>query len=172
MNDEKFQILITPHSQCRIGFLNEIAQAKSEVWSYTISEHIQWIETRLAPDDLHITIRFSENIVAYASLINIDLTVEGNNMISAFGLSSIFSVKRNEGLGTFLAAVATDYISYKRVAGLLFCKPKLVGFYEKNNWVQFQVENLECAFNLHEIAAMVTPNLKSASQLKYCGDEF
>jgi hypothetical protein len=166
-----FELKVIPHAEITTETLNEIIRIKSVAWSYSHSEHMDWINNNLKNTDFHVLLQKENKAVAYLNLVTIEITIDKVNH-QAIGIGNVCSLEKGKGYGKELMKLTTHYVLQNNKIGLLFCKKKLMGFYRKHGWKPMERKQLNVTFESFNIETMITNYKHNFSHLRYDGRAF
>ena len=166
-----FQYKLIQHSDLSQNELEEIIQVKSVVWPYQFEKQIEWINLNLKDSDYHLLLFDEARAVAYLNLIDIELMID-NFTHKALGVGNVCSIEKWKGYGSKLMTQVNSQIINYNLPGLLFCKQRLVSFYEKSEWRIIAKSSLELIFDNKEVETMIFNSGKPFSKLTYSGSAF
>ena len=137
----------------------QIAELKNQHWAYGIESQLEWIDNNIRCEDFHLLGYINNNeegrfLCAYLTMQRIQGEI--NNAKQEFtGIGGVCVSKKYEhsGFGSALIQEANNVIASNKTIGLLLCKDKLVGFYNRNGWELIKpscvfVEGKEFKFNV------------------------
>lgn len=127
--------------------LKDVIKIKSVAWPYSFEEQVLWMENNLTQNDLHVLLLERDKPIAYLNLLNIEVLINSQKF-HALGIGNVCAAKPRMGYGSILMDKVSDFVHMNNYIGLLFCKAKLVPFYEKFNWNIVQIRDLE-DMNVH-----------------------
>ena len=128
------KLQIVQHKNITTEQLNDICTVKQVAWIFNKERQLDWIEKNLDSSDLHC-ILYNEtfDVIAYLNLINITLELN-RTMIEGYGIGNVCSRYPKQGIGIALMDLVKKYLVTENKIGMLFCKEKLISFYEKTGW--------------------------------------
>ena len=166
-----FVLKILVQSEIGQNDLFDIISVKSVAWPYTYEMQLKWINENLNASDLHLLLQEDSKTVAYLNLINIEIEINDINFKS-FGIGNVCSAEKGKAYGNELMILTNQYIKENQKTAILFCKPELVCFYEKYDWLTIEKDKLKLAFDNRNIVTMGF-NIDCNLQLfKYSGNTF
>lgn len=163
-------IRIIKHKDLTPALLEMVCKIKSTSWNYSLNEQKHWIAENIKEEDLHILLMKDEEYVAYLNLIQIKLKINGNNN-EAYGVGNVCAAEKNKGFGMELMKLTNKFLLDEKRIGLLFCKPNLIKFYRKVDWVLLKNSQLELAFEKKNILAFMF-NFESIEKVQFSGKSF
>lgn len=127
------------HSECSMELLNDICQLKSQHWSYSLQEQLNWINANLSKEDIHLILKEKEHIIAYLNITKGKFQIDNSLEKDFFGIGNVCVDKNNlkQEYGFLIMKIAEFYIRKNKGIGLLLCKEENILFYKKNNWIMF-----------------------------------
>lgn len=136
------KLIFVKHKNLSDSLLQSICEIKSSAWDYSIDEQKKWINDNIKDLDIHVLLKVDEDYVSYLNLVNIELLDGSNKLIDALGIGNVCSRFQNKGYGTKLIKGVNLYLTSRNKMAILFCKEKLINFYEKNNYkLKNKIEN-------------------------------
>lgn len=166
-----FELKVITHCEVGQNDLNQIIKVKSLAWPYTYQMQIKWMNENLNGSDLHLILNKDSKTVAYLNLINIDLRIN-NKECQSFGIGNVCSAENGKGYGNELMKLTNRFIKEDNKPGLLFCKPSLVGFYEKFYWAVIEKNKLKLKVNNMNFETMYFNIAPDLQLLEYYGHTF
>ena len=157
-------VTFVSHREVNYWQLIEIAKLKSLSWKYSIDSQIEWIEKNTNPWDIHLLI----DNVAYCHLTPVILHID-NELKIGLGIGSVCTLEPGKGYGQRLMNEINQYLGNK--PGLLFCRERVVKFYEKYNWQVVDKSKLLMLIN-DDIFTTMIYNVKEYESIKYEGRLF
>jgi predicted GNAT family N-acyltransferase len=161
-----YNLKVIQHADMTNNELNQIIKIKSVVWPYPYEKQLEWLNTNLKESDLHLILLKNNNTVAYLNLIDIELEID-KKLFNAFGVGNVCAIEKGKGYGNILMKNTNQYIIEKKRVGLLFCKKKLVDFYEKFDWIWVDKKKMALTFDNSNIETMIFSNTKINSVLVF-----
>lgn len=151
--------------------LDEIIRIKSIAWPYSYEKQVEWINNNLKDTDIHLLLLEDNKIVAYLNLIPNVLLLD-DNVYHILGVGNVCSIERGKGFGVELMRQTNQLISEENKIGLLFCKPSLVYFYNKNGWIVIEKFRLNLLIDNKNIETMIFNNILPFRMLTFTGRTF
>jgi len=143
-NNDQLVVRIIKHEDIDSSMIDRITKLKRQYWNYPYDSQISWLNTNLAFDDVHLCITDKDEILmSYLNLININITLD-SKQFKVIGIGNV-CVDKNYvgiGMGKVLMSIVEYYLKGQGKVGILLCKNRLVGFYEKTNWHVMKKSNL------------------------------
>lgn len=122
------------HQDIKKKDLAQVVDIKAKVWPYSIDKQYEWIADNINKRDIHVLLREEEGLIlAYLNLIEIFLNIN-NQKYNGFGIGNVCSVIQGMGYGKKLITTVNEYLLKQNKIGLLFCKDKVLDFYQKLDW--------------------------------------
>lgn len=140
----KEEFLIIRHSNLDDELLDVIIRLKQQHWAYSYESQKEWINNTIEADAIHLLLRVGERYVAYMSIRDIGITIDGNH-ITGKGLGNVCVDKdfQKYGYGKKLVEKANEIIREQDSIGILLCHTHLVPFYQRCGWIDVKYDNLE-----------------------------
>lgn len=127
------------HDEINNELLTKIIAIKSQHWKYSLEDQMKWILENINDKDKHLMILNSEDIlIAYMNLVNCKINIE-NMEYDVLGIGNVCVAVNNTGknMGKLLMNACSYYLNNINKTGILLCKDRLVSFYSKAGWKQF-----------------------------------
>lgn len=134
-----YSLYTVKHSEATPLDLDRAISLKSVAWPYPKESQIQWMRENLKPEDLHVFLMQYGTDVAYLNIAMVYVTINGTLTLCA-GIGNVCSSRK--GGGKTLIINANRLIEELNIPGVLFCRDKLVGFYDKYNWKLIKSEQV------------------------------
>lgn len=166
-----YNIEIIEHKNISFSKILDIIDIKSKAWDYPFDKQLQWIETNITNNDLHILLLYDSLYVGYLNLIDINLQLNGG-IKKGYGVGNVCSLEKGKGYGRKLMELTNKFIEEREKIGLLFCKFDLVEFYKNNNWQLIDKKKLSISFNNDKIETMLYNSDIKCNELVYKGRIF
>lgn len=160
---------IIEHNKITYQVLQDIIALKSVRWPYTYDQQLDWINTNIQPEDIHILIYDSTKLVAYTNLIRISVQINDQE-VPCMGIGNVCTLESGKGYGNILLEEIDKSLLNNAWKGMLLCKDNLVNYYEKYGWRI--VDNQAIASQNLSINIMVFNINWSIHKLKYEGRNF
>lgn len=127
------------HSECSKNILDEICQLKSQYWHYPLQEHLNWINSNLSNEDIHLILKEKNHIIAYLDIIRGKFKIDDFEENDFLGIGNVCVDKNylKQEYGFLIMKIAEFYIRKNKGIGLLVCKEENITFYKKINWRLF-----------------------------------
>ena len=158
-----YSIYTVKHSEATSLDLDRAIYMKSVAWPYPKESQIQWMRENLQPEDFHVFLMQDGTDVAYLNIAMVYATINGTPTLCA-GIGNVCSSRK--GGGKNLMSLTNNLIIDLNVPGILFCRDKLVSFYDKFNWSLLKSEQVILNHLGEGINTMVY-NLKTDSTIIY-----
>ncbi len=133
---------ITEHSTLGDSERLGIARLKDQHWIRGVESQIAWLMDNTEAEDRHL-MGFDENgvIRAYLNLNEITVVMDETPVVM-IGVGGVCVDKSLEhsGLGRVLMAKAGAYLAHRQRTGILLCRERVQGFYEKCGWTLLSTE--------------------------------
>ena len=148
------EIKFLKHAECPLELLEKIASLKRQYWDYPVAEQLRWLKTNLLPRDVHVVIEDKSIVVAYLTVVGMDVYCDKRKM-STYGIGSVCVDENYRGMnyGFLIMQLGTFYIKKKKSLGFLLCRDELLPFYHICNWhlstASFVVPGLKHRCNLY-----------------------
>ena len=126
-----YSIYTVKHSEATSLDLERAITLKSVAWPYPKDSQMQWIKNNLKPEDIHVFLLEDGEYIAYLNIAMVQVKINGTPTICA-GIGNVCSSRK--GGGKNLMILTNDFITDLNIPGILFCRDKLVSFYDKYNW--------------------------------------
>ncbi|HEY5368237.1 MAG TPA: hypothetical protein VIJ75_04530 [Hanamia sp.] len=149
-----YNLLLIPNKEVTSQQLNEIIKIKSKSWPYSFDKQLEWINSNLKKNDIHVLLSFDKQIIAYLNLIEIEFSIDGY-LKNGYGLGNVCSSEKGKGWGKIIMTQINLILKEKNKIGLLFCKKSLVAFYSINNWLLIERKKVTLSFNNESIETMI-----------------
>jgi predicted GNAT family N-acyltransferase len=166
-----FKLKVIAHCEVSQNDLNEIIKVKTVAWPYPYEKQLKWLNENLNADDLHLLLLEDNITIAYLNLINIELEIN-NEKYKSLGVGNVCSAEKGKGFGNKLMKLTNQFIKKNRKPGLLFCKPELINFYGKFNWVVIEKDRLRLNLNNQNTETMSFNISNNVQSLSYLGNSF
>lgn len=168
MVEDNFNISFRLGSILTDNDIDEIISIKDSVWPHPYQSHKKWMDNNLKPNDVHLMIRSASVPIAYLNMVN--LTLKADSIFYAIGIGNVCVNPSFQGhnLGFMLVKMAEYHILQNKIPGILVCKDKIRGFYEKCGWQEFKGDvNFEEGklFEHHLFVAPFAKNLLTYQKL-------
>lgn len=165
-----YHIKFVKHADMTQLDLLQVVNLKKKQWNYTVDEHLKWIAKNLRASDIHVFLILENKNVAYLNLIDINIVID-NKVNVGWGVGNVCAIERGRGFGYELMSEANKYILQSKKIGFLFCRVKLLNFYEKLGWISLTQHHYMKVSN--ELKAMVLNlELKKNTHIEYNGQPF
>jgi hypothetical protein len=152
--------------------LEEIIQIKTIAWPYSFEKQLKWIKNNIKESDVHVLLYdIQGEIIAYANLINIGVKINHLDF-SAFGIGNVCTKEKGKGYGKVLMNFINHYLLQKNKIGLLFCTPKLIHFYELNQWELIAKNKIHLPSNYAFVKSMMFNWNHDLESIEYRGLAF
>lgn len=142
MNIEYIQSLtikLINHNNISDELINKIILIKGQHWKYPKEEQLKWISKNINSNDKHLMIFNNGNtLIGYMNMVN--STIEFENIaynILGIGNVCVDSDYIGKSVGKLLMGVCSFYLDNTNKTGVLLCKNKLISFYNKSGWKQY-----------------------------------
>lgn len=170
-SQEKIQIKqmveIVPHGIMSESRLLEVIDIKSKAWDYPVEIQLEWMRNNLHSEDVHFMMYDELNVmVGYANIIDAEAVVNGMNALIK-GVGNVCVLSRGKGDGLRLMNVINASIQQSGSLGMLFCKDRLVKFYEKAGWLVVRRSLIDCNRLADNVILMVYNSSVPIESLKY-----
>jgi hypothetical protein len=163
-----FNALFIQHDKINRSLLDEIIQVKTVAWPYSNEQQLNWIKNNLKDSDIHALLYDNEKVVAYLNLVKVEIQIDSKRS-SALGVGNVCAAQKGKGWGKVLMTKVNEYLVEENSIGLLFCKDKLVKFYNENNWLLLEKEQ-QLISNLNPEIYTLAYNLpENFNHVKYEG---
>jgi len=129
--ESMYSLYTVRHSKISSTDLERAVALKSVAWPYPKESQMQWIRDNLKPEDIHVFLQEDGKDIAYLNIAMVNASINGNCTICA-GIGNVCSNRK--GGGKNLIINTNRLILDLNIPGILFCRDKLVGFYEKYGW--------------------------------------
>lgn len=144
---------------------------KTVAWPHPLESQVRWMLDNIDDNDEHIFLKDGSCDLAYMNLVPITFIVN-NTEYMAYGIGNVCAMEKGKGYGNELMRQVNAYLEEKRFAGLLFCKPALVPFYNKHGWVDIARKICDVPTLTKDIHVMTYLIPDSANRLIYHGKLF
>lgn len=131
ISSNMYSIYTVKHSEATSLDLERAITLKSVAWPYPKDSQMQWIKNNLKPEDIHVFLLEDGEYIAYLNIAMVQVKINGTPTICA-GIGNVCSSRK--GGGKNLMILTNDFITDLNIPGILFCRDKLVSFYDKYNW--------------------------------------
>lgn len=166
------RIKFVVHKNLTSKELQDIIQIKSISWPYSKEKQLKWIERNINENDVHVLLFSKENkLIAYANLINIDLTINNQNNL-ALGVGNVCAYEKGEGFGKLLMHFINEFLLQNHKIGLLFCNKRLINFYLLNQWVLIDQNKIVLSFKNEIVETMIFNCNEGLESMEYSGLAF
>lgn len=112
---------------------------KKQRWPYSDNKHLDWINTNIKMDDIHVFLYLDKTLAAYLNLVQVNMQI-GENSQAALGIGNVCTSVKFDGIG--LGRILLSYSSHIAKGldktSILFCKDQLVDFYKANGFFLFR----------------------------------
>lgn len=135
-----FHIKVIKHQDITKQELDEVIAIKSKQWHYNYEQQLNWINSNIKENDIHILLQLGNSVVAYLNLIDIDVEINENS-IKGYGVGNVCAIEKGKGFGFEIMKEANSYILDSKKVGLLFCKQPLLRFYKSLSWNEVEPKN-------------------------------
>ena len=134
MMENKFEVI--EHAHLTDSRRDLIIELKQNYWKHDYESQKKWMAENLRPDDVHILMYDGESLIAYLTVSQIEVGLDGIKK-KMLGIGNVCVKKDHSGtgLGKKCVLYANDYIVGQAAPGILLCHDHLCGFYSKCNWV-------------------------------------
>ena len=136
---ESLTIKFINHNNITDELINKIILIKGQHWKYSIEDQLKWISKNINSNDKHLMIFNNDNmLIAYMNMVNRTIEIE-NIVYDILGIGNI-CVDSNyigKSMGKLLMSVCTFNLNNINKTGVLLCKDKLISFYTKSGWKQY-----------------------------------
>ncbi len=166
-----FEIKYFSHGQLTDNSLSEIIKLKTAAWPYSYESQKVWIYANLKDSDIHFLLQKDKENVAYLNLIEIKLIIDSIPLLG-YGVGNVCAIEKGLGYGTELLEKVNEFIIQKNRVGLLFCKPELLNFYTKNDWIEVEREKVSLLFDNENIVTMILNCKLPLNLISYHGNSF
>lgn len=120
------------------GLKLQICEFKNRNWEYPVQSHLDWMDTHLRDDDIHLLLRDEDLLVAYLNMVRVNLEYD-SRAVKALGVGNVCvdPTMKGRNYGRLIMSVADFYCRQNKMPGILFCQQKNVGFYKACNWIPY-----------------------------------
>lgn len=126
-----YNLYTIKHSEISNIDLERAIALKSVAWPYPKESQMQWMKDNLKPEDIHVFLQEDGEDVAYLNIAMVQAIINGTST-SCAGIGNVCSNRKGGGKTLI---INTNKLIYRfNIPGILFCKDKLVGFYNQYNW--------------------------------------
>ncbi len=131
--------IIVKHEDLSDSEAVRIAELKKQYWPYSVESQLLWMADNIQKGDSHLmgeeNINGETKLIAYITLTKLNVVIDHNlQEYIGVGCVCVDISLQHSGLGKALMETANQYINEREKMGILLCKNKLVGFYQKCNW--------------------------------------
>ena len=135
---QQIYIQFVRHENISGELIDEIVSLKNEVWHYPRESHLTWISDNIRPNDIHLILRNGQQTVGYMNLVELCTNIPGyENNSWGVGNVCIHPEFQGQSYGHLLMSLTNHFIFKYKALGILICRDRLVGFYEKCGWHKF-----------------------------------
>lgn len=116
--------------------IKALISLKQQHWDYSDERQMKWFAENIVTTDYHLMIYRHGKLLSYMNIVNVSLVLNDQKTIEALGIGNVCVDKANEhlGLGALLLASVNSFIKKSKTCGVLLCRERLAGFYEKSGW--------------------------------------
>ena len=139
ISSNMYSIYTVKHSEATTLDLERAITLKSVAWPYPKDSQMQWMKDNLKPEDIHVFLQEDGEDVAYLNIAMVKATINGI-ITTCAGIGNVCSSRK--GGGKNLMIITNDFITDLNIPGILFCRDKLVRFYNKYNWFLLRSEQV------------------------------
>jgi GNAT superfamily N-acetyltransferase len=120
------------------GLKLQICEFKNRNWEYPVQSHLDWMDTHLCDDDIHLLLKEDDVPVAYLNMVCVNLEYDSRT-VEALGIGNVCvdPAMKGRNYGRLIMSVADFYCRQNKMPGILFCQEKNVGFYRTCNWIPY-----------------------------------
>lgn len=158
-----YNIQTIKHSGATLSDLQRAIAIKSVAWPYPMESQLAWMRDNLQPIDTHVFLQEDGFDVAYLNIAMVHANINGVDTLCA-GIGNVCSTRIGRGKNLILKT--NELIVEQNIPGVLFCKDKLVGFYNKYNWKLIK-PNQVTGSHLDEGTNTMVFNLDDTSTIVY-----
>lgn len=126
-----YSLYTVKHSEVSTIDLERAIALKSVAWPYPKESQMQWMRDNLKSEDIHVFLQEDGEDVAYLNIAMVNAIINGFSTPCA-GIGNVCSNRK--GGGKTLIINTNKLISQLDIPGILFCRDRLVGFYNQYNW--------------------------------------
>lgn len=132
---------------------------------------VKWIEENQHPEDFHVILKEGKEDYAYMDLCPVTAIVDGCSS-QFMGVGNVCSKTKGLGHGGILVTLVNDYLKENNISGLLFCRERVVHFYEHYNWNVIPANNVTIEGGRHEGVLTMCYNAPSFKIIEYFDRDF
>ncbi len=122
--------LFVKHRDLTEDLLTSICLIKASAWDYPIEEHKRWILENLKDSDIHVILEVDGNPMAYLNLVRTQVKVNNHGYVDVIGVGNVCCKSKNNGIGSRLMKVVSNYFLANDLKAILFCGQRLLTFYK------------------------------------------
>ena len=162
------------HNQVNLDLLTNICLLKDKNWSYGLENQLEWIQSNIEVEDIHVFGYINDKLSAYANLVHRKILINDNFEMTILGIGNVCVADKGLGIGKFLMEEINNFLLRTNFAGILLCKNKYVNFYTNNNWDLLDNTILDTDFktNIVNVMAFNFQEKIDLKSLKIIGKSF
>tara|TARA_Y100000766_G_scaffold69389_1_gene58121 strand:- start:294 stop:800 length:507 start_codon:yes stop_codon:yes gene_type:complete len=143
--------------------LKEICSLKDQYWKHGLKSQLLWFKKNIKKNDICNILKINKRIIGLTILRKRTLVIGGKRKKYILFDTLIISKKyRKKNLSKFLMILNNYVILKKNLISLLFCKKKLIKFYEKFGWSQLNNKNFKVIdYNFNTYALIFNSDFKN-----------
>ena len=85
-----FHIKVIKHQDITKQELDEVIAIKSKQWHYNYEQQLNWINSNIKENDIHILLQLGNSVVAYLNLIDIDVEINENSIKTDIDIYTLY----------------------------------------------------------------------------------
>lgn len=164
------ELQIIKHNDILFRDVLRAIAVKSVAWPHPIESQLKWIVDNMEPEDMHVFLIENGIDVAYMTLSPVKgiLNKQETNFL---GIGCVCTAVKGLGYGKRLMQGVNSYLEKNSFKGLLFCRDRVVKFYQKNYWQLIQPERVSLKES-HEGGLTMVYNCEEVKSLDYSDRDF
>lgn len=165
------ELEIIKHSDITQEDQMRVIDIKNAAWPHPIESQLKWIEDNQHSEDLHVILKEGDKDFAYMDLCPVSAMVDGRTRMF-MGIGNVCSKIKGLGHGGLLLTLVNDYLKENNLAGLLFCRDRVVRFYERYNWIVVSTDKVSINGEGHDGVYTMCFNTPSFKSMIYSDRDF
>jgi hypothetical protein len=160
------ELEIIRHEDILFRDLIRVVNIKNAAWPHPIESQLKWILENQSIDDFHVILIDKGEDLAYMDLCPVKAEVDGV-MTDFLGIGNVCTKTRGIGHGGILVKKVNAYLDETQAKGLLFCKDKVMRFYEHYGWQVIPTYKVTIDDEGHDDVYVIEYNMPSFRKLRY-----
>lgn len=124
------------------SIVRRLIALKQTAWPYPYESQIEWMQTNLKTEDIHVILIHNDTDVAYLNLCDVCCNINDQEL-QCKGIGNVCSAVKGMGYGNKLMSLTNQWLKENHQIGLLFCHCNVEPFYQKCGWEKISAEKCE-----------------------------